>query len=63
LLVTTDAISLCQGFENTDPKELKVALSNFIERIDVEGTVATLNYTFMKPATVIVHDVGDPGGI
>ena len=47
----------------TDRKELKVALTHFIERIEVHGQDVTIEYTFKKPSMVIVPTNGDPGGI
>ena len=48
--------------DSTDPKELKTALSHFIERIEINGQNVTIEYTFKKPSTEIVPTIGDPGG-
>jgi hypothetical protein len=49
--------------ETTDRKELKTALSHFIERILIDGQDVTIEYTFKKPTMAIVPTNGDPGGI
>ncbi len=46
-----------------DRRELKAALSHFIERIEIDGQDVTIEYTFKKPSTVKVFTIGDPGGI
>jgi hypothetical protein len=35
----------------TDPRELKEILSHFIEKVEIAGNQATLNYTFAEPKT------------
>jgi hypothetical protein len=47
----------------TDPQELKIALSRFIERIEVSGTELTIFYSMAPPATRIVSTESDPQGL
>jgi site-specific DNA recombinase len=49
--------------DTTDRKELKAALTHFIERIEIHGQDVTIEYTFKKPTTAKVPVTGDPGGI
>lgn len=49
-------------FDITDYKELKVALSHFIERIEIDGRDVTIQYSFRKPEKNVLPS-GDPGGI
>ena len=46
-----------------DRRELKAALSHFIERIEIYRQDVTIEYTFKKPTTANVSTVGDPGGL
>jgi hypothetical protein len=48
--------------DTTDRKELKAALSHFIERIEIQGQDVTVEYTFNKPVKTGFTN-GDPGGI
>jgi hypothetical protein len=47
--------------DSTEPRELKAALSHFIERIEINGQDVTIQYTFKKPLTANVPALGDPG--
>jgi hypothetical protein len=49
--------------DTTDRKEIKAALSHFIERITIDGQDVTIEYSFKKPATANVPTAGDPGGL
>lgn len=49
--------------ELTDPRELKIALSHFIDRIEISGNEVSIFYSVAKPVTQIVPVTGDPGGI
>lgn len=49
--------------DTTDRKELKAALSHFIERIEIHGQDVTIEYSFKKPTTIKVSTDGDPGGL
>ena len=46
-----------------DRRELKAALSHFIERIEIHGQDVTIEYTFKKPTTANVSTVWRPRGI
>jgi hypothetical protein len=50
-------------FDTTDPRELKLALSHFIERVENDGRDATIEYTLKKISTGIGPVNGDPGGL
>ena len=49
--------------DTTDPRELKTALSHFIEKIEVTGSEITIFYSVAPPKKAIMPTNGDPGGI
>lgn len=48
--------------ETAGQRELKAALTHFIERIEIHGQDVTIEYSFKKPAIAKVPTNGDPGG-
>lgn len=49
--------------DTTEPQELKVALSHFIEKIEMNGKETTIFYSVIPPVKEKVLNFGDPGGI
>jgi hypothetical protein len=48
--------------DTTEPQELKVALSHFIEKIEMNGKETTIFYSVILPVKEKVLNFGDPGG-
>jgi len=61
LLVTADDLSLCQGFDNTEPEASKAAVAHFIERIELKGPEVKTTSSFDHNWNVSIL-MATPGG-